>query len=324
MVDETTTREGVENEEIQHEEEAKDLRQSVMDDIYRKRKEEMVQVDDEEEPEPNEDPEPKSAMRKIKVYGEEREVPEDEIIEAGIRAYQKETAADERLREAAERQRMLEQKEAELRELEQQLQGRNEEPAREPAREPAKESAQDDDDFIDTIVDRLYGGEDEARQAVKDLIARAQHREDRNFSEQEIAALVQKEVDRRETATRQEQTVREIEQANAWFSDNYGWVESDPKLNAFAESQVRRLRSEHPHYGPQELVEAVGKEVESFVSTFKGHSSNQSLDSKREAKRRTDNPPAAKGRMPSPPESKPKTKRDTFAEIAKARGQSVI
>jgi len=337
MSNEKTTREGVDEEVLDAEtasdekpsgdgqREQKSSSQLIRERIVAKRKEQMQAEpeQDEESVEEQEEQEPESVAktRKVKVYGEEKEVPEEEIIEAGIRTYQKETAADVRLREAAEKQRAIEAREAALAELEKRLE---EQQRAEPTKKESRATAEVDDEFLTSVVDSLMDGEeDRAKAAIKEIINRAQHREERHFSETEISRMVQQEVDRRETAREAEQRKTAMNDANAWFSQNYGWVEQDPGLESFAQSQGKRLVSEHPEWSPHRVVEEIGKTVDAFVSRFK-QPENDPLEHKREAKRQTDNPPAASGRAPSPPESKPKTKRDAFAEIKKARGQSVI
>lgn len=321
----TTTREGVEEvkrdvttnseQEPAPRDEQKTLRQETMDSIYARRREQVmagaVPADAEEEQEEDSKARPPKT-HKVKVYGEEKEIPEEEIIQAGIRTYQKETAADARLREAAERQRQLEAREAELAERERRLQERKPE-----------QKADLDDGSLDSIVNGLYEGEDSAKEAIKEIITRAQRGEGRTLSEAEVGRMVQQEVDRREAARRQEEIGRQTEEADKWFSDTYGWIEQDPDFMAYAYAQLPKIQSEHPEYGPRDLVEAVGKKTEEFVSKLKGGQQRDSLAAKREAKRHSDIPPAASGRAPSPPESTPKTKRDAFLDIRRARGQSV-
>ena len=59
---------------------------------------EEAKASEEVKEEPKEEAKPETV--KIKVDGEEREVPKDKILEAGVRAMQKESAADKRLEEA--------------------------------------------------------------------------------------------------------------------------------------------------------------------------------------------------------------------------------
>jgi hypothetical protein len=54
-------------------------------------------------------PEPVKAVRKVKVYGQEEEVPEDVLIEHGIRNYQKDRAADIKLQNAARKEREVDE-----------------------------------------------------------------------------------------------------------------------------------------------------------------------------------------------------------------------
>src|SRR5688572_7900787 len=79
-----------------------------------KPEEEVPPVEGEAKPEEEKPEEPVKAKVKIKVDGQELEVEEDAVREAGIKALQKQSAADKRLEESA---RLKKEAEAEARRI---------------------------------------------------------------------------------------------------------------------------------------------------------------------------------------------------------------
>lgn len=145
--------------------------------------------------------EPEEAMVTVKVDGKEIQVPQSEISAAGIRTYQKESAADQRLEEAS---KLLKEMQAE-REL-----AEKKEPPPPPQKttnETALEAAQE---AVNSKIDALshaqaYGGPDDYKAALQDLHA-AQYEVSKltvanAVPQQPVEAAIQKEFERREVET---------------------------------------------------------------------------------------------------------------------------
>lgn len=126
-------------------------------DLYPEVKEEPEEI---EEPEVKTEIEPEKQeeeKRKIKVDGEEREVPLSKILDAGIRAIQKESTADKRLEEATRL----------LREAAEKAQPSSDVAAKQPEEDTEYR------EFVKKTVDALqYGDDTQVEAAVKSLESR--------------------------------------------------------------------------------------------------------------------------------------------------------
>ena len=184
-----------------------------------------VKLDD-DTPEPDQvteqlsDPTPAPEVRKVKVDGRELEVPIDDLVAT----YQKNTAADRRLKEAAE---ILEQ----ARQLAAQTQAAEPEPA--PAATPV-ETPEDLKKQAAELLDKLYDGDkDSASEALVNLLAKA--RGDSPSTPAPVQAVVDPDV-----LTSQ---VLERMALNAAFErvkTDYPDIIADPNLEMVAATQINQ------------------------------------------------------------------------------------
>lgn len=316
----TATQEGVENAEVNEEvkEEKKTQRDLTLESLYEKRdaelnkelgiepepeeskvaepepeaevQEEQEQPEtDEQEPEVETDtPEPEKPknVRKLKVDGQEVDVEEEKIIEAGIRALQKESAADKRLEEAT---RLLREVEARQQAVQQQP-VQQEQPS-------IKLDAQ-------TIAWALeHGDEEQKAYAVSQLLGRNEA-----TPEQIYQSVEQKVLD----------TV-DFRNASDWFFSEYPDIVKDPNLATLAAAEENRLRAMGDNRPRKELYKAIGDSLR----TWRGGPKVESLEVKKEKKSKIVNIPSASARKVEPEEPPEPSASEVIAEMRKARGQSI-
>lgn len=256
----------------------------------------------EEEAEPEIDAAPVRKV-KIKVDGQEREVPEDAIREAGIRALQKESAADKRLQEATE-----------LLNNAQRLADRQ--APRNIETPPSDESDVD----VDALARHLqFGTEDEVKSAVKTLLARSS--QGRPTATPDSAAIVQ-QVEQRIAFN------SAIEQFQKDFTD----VWEDERLRRLTFEEDMRIQAliakgeREPMTYSARFAEA-GKAVRAWRDQFGKNNGAVRVElgaGKQADKAAASSVPTAGGRASlGTPSAAPQTPTAIVAEIRKARGQHV-
>ena len=169
---------------------------------------------------PAPEPEPAPEVRKVKVDGRELEVPIDDLVAT----YQKNTAADRRLKEAAE---ILEQ----ARQLAAQTQAAEPEPA--PAATPV-ETPEDLKKQAAELLDKLYDGDKEsASEALVNLLAKA--RGDSPSTPAPVQAVVDPDV-----LTSQVLERMALNSAFERVKTDYPDIIADPNLEMVAAMQINQ------------------------------------------------------------------------------------
>lgn len=179
-----------------------------------------------EQPEPEEiKPEEPEAIDpplvKIKVDGEEKEVPKDKVLDAGIRALQKESSADKRLEEATRLLREIQQK----------------------YEQPQKQQAPSQEWDDATVVYALEHGTEEQKAYAVSLL--------RGRDKATPEAIMQQ-------TTQHVLNTVDFKQASEWFASEYKDVVSDPYLLQLASIQEDKLRAEGDTRPRKELYKAIG------------------------------------------------------------------
>lgn len=236
--------------------------------------------DSPEEPEASED---KVETVKIKVDGEEREVPRDKIYDAGIRALQKESSADKRLEEATRLLREIEQKYVKT--------------------DKQEESPPQEWDDATIAYALEHGNEEQKAYAVGQLRKR-----DTTTPDDMIATATQRVLD----------TV-DFRESSQWFMTEYKDVAGDPyllQLAAMAENKAREQGDKRPR---KELYKHIGDELRKWKG---GISAPESMEKKKEQKSKIVNLPSASVKKKAPEEKKPPSTADIIENMRKARGQA--
>lgn len=243
-----------------------------------------------ETPEVKAEPKPEPVKTvKIKVDGQELEVPEAEIIAAGIRAKQKDSTADKRLEEAT---RLLREAEARSKE---QLGG------------PSKDghvAPQSEEDARALAHAIQYGSEDEAAAAVEKLTKR---QTPGGLTAEQIAFIVDERTQFRE--------------AVQWYRTDAKDIAEDPILHSlFLQKEQQQIAAgdRRPY---QERYQEIAKELRDWIGTKVP--TKDPLADKRERKANAPaHPTPAAVRQPAPQPEKEPTPQETIAEMRRARHQA--
>ena len=230
--------------------------------------EEVVSEEGPEETEEVEgEPEEQEARKRtLKVDGQEVEKTEDEIIEAGIRALQKESTADKRLEEAT---RLLN----EAKEQSQNLQPPQEDVA----------TTQEQPSFVDaeTMHKIQYGTQEEAQAALNQVIHQAVSQNARPIEQPQVnvSAVVNEELERRDMLTK----------LQTEFSD----VFEDQRLVTIA-----RLEIDQKIAGGETPTYDTYQEVLSSVRDWRGTQQDTGMEERKERKQKVTKISTASGVKP--------------------------
>lgn len=226
---------------------------------------------------------PAEEMVAIKVDGQIKHVPKDKIYEAGLRAVQKESAADKRLEDATK--------------LLNEVQQRYSQPAQQ---DQPPSQAWDEA----TIAYALEHGNDEQKiEAVRQMRGRQQ------ATPEQIAAY----------ATSKAIDAFDFQTTADWFKTEYKDVFSDPYLLQLAAAKEHQLRNAGDARPRRELYKDIGDELRKWKG---GSIAAPTLEQKRDQKATITNLPSASVRKAAPPEQKAKTPSDIIDDMRKRRGQA--
>lgn len=273
----------------ERDEEIKSNGGDVVDTLNVEEKQEEVEekADIEEIKEPKEEvkeevQEPKPEVVRIKVDGEEREVPKDKILDAGIRALQKESTADKRLEEATRLLREVEQKYV----------------------QPQKQETPSQEWDDATVAYALeHGDESQKAYAVSLLRGRGNTTQDYEAIEQRAVFKALDTVDFRDSSQ--------------WFQTEYKDIVADPYLLQLAASAEANARTNGDTRSRKDLYKAIGDDLRKW----KGGVTVTSLEEKKDHKSKIVNLPSASVKKSTPAEAKPKTTADVIEQMRKSRGQ---
>ena len=245
-----------------------------------------------EEPADEKPEEPQEQMVEVVVDGEKKKVPLSEIVDAGKRTLQKESAADKRLEEATKL--LKEAKEVSTQE---------EQPPVEDAEKPLEVSK----DIVQAIQ---YGTEEEAQKAVQELIKMGQTKE--SLTPDNIKSIVAETV---RAETNQQAVLRKFSKAKeeGGFAD----IKEDPYLMNMAIGEVNALL-ESGEENTWETYEKAGKKVRDWVSKFQT-TQDTSFETKKEKKRQTDTVKGATAAKVEKKKEKPKSASEIIKEIGSSR-----
>lgn len=297
-----------ENEqEVEQTERPKSARELAMEQLDQSRrsrlKEEGIDLDEDDTSVaemPDDPPAPKKV--KLKVDGEEREVDEQAVIDAGIRALQKESAADKRLEEATRL----------LREAQQQV-------ARQTAVEPPKVE-QPDDDVEQEVIDALMtGDEDKARLALRKFreVARPVVQDEGRAAipdPSRIAAEVKAQLS--------------FESASEKFKGDFPEIVADPYLAGIADQHLDAALKSGTHKTWDSALTAAGKATRDWMEKIRGEAPQAMPPTTQrtglaEKKRGIDVIPSASSSASVAADDEPESVSSVIAAMKKARGQTL-
>jgi hypothetical protein len=172
------------------------------------------------------------------------------VLQAGIKAMQKETAADKRLEEAA---RLKKEAEAALAAARAPAQDPNQDGRTQPAKAGATTVEQlTDQDYLETVKKVQYGTPEEASAALKSLVSKAATS---GQTEELTMAHVAEMLDFRE--------------AMSWAQDEFKDILGDPKLKALFSGEEKRMRAAGDNRPYREVYEEIGNGLRGWRDGFK-------------------------------------------------------
>lgn len=245
---------------------------------------------------------------KIKVDGQELEVDEEAVRDAGIKALQKQSAADKRLEESA---RLKKEAEAEARRIledaKKQASQQNQDISSPPKQDGiAGVERLTDDHFINAVKAIQYGGEAEASKALKDLIAEAgKAGKSPELTLNEVGEYL------------------EFREATKWAHDEYKDILGDPKLKTLFSSEEKRLRAAGDMRPYREVYKDIGDGLKEWLKEKTPAPAPQPKDQTRhERKASVVVIPTAAARQPAPTQPKELSPSEVVDRMRKARHQN--
>ena len=239
-------------------------------------------------------------LMRLKVDGQETEIPVSQVQAT----YQKNQAADERLRQAAEWKAQLDAKERELNERYNQL----------PANQ-APEAKADDPDLLEqahTIIDQLYDGDPE--DAAKAL-AEAMGQNRSTITPEQIQQETYK-------ALEQKAYQENLQDGFKQFEQEYSDIMADDLLRGLADQKTMELKQLHPDWSPAEILMESGRAIREWRN---GGQSPQPADTSREARKQQlptmPQRQASSAYIPPGKQQPSNTPADVIGRMKQARGQ---
>jgi hypothetical protein len=262
---------------------------------------------------------PTERMVTIKVDGEERTVLESEVLEHGKRALQKESAADRRLKEAAEKLQAADARGAEVEAFARQLQAQQEQiQGKSLSNTDAAELRQQARGFMEKL---LSGDEDAAVDQLTNLLGRGNATPDVSAMIEQATNAAKNEVKRADEARAQEEGNRLHAAAKTNFDRTFKEIVADPMLYRLTDQETMQVLADHPEWDARLDIDKIMTEAGERVRKWHGQNASAS---KQEMKRGLRKPSAGtSGRMPGAPEVKPLSASEVIAAQRRARGLPV-
>lgn len=240
---------------------------------------------------------------KIKVDGQEMEVDDDKIREAGIKALQKESAADKRLEEAA---RLKGEAEAAVLAARQAAAQLNKEQPSPPAGGATVVEKLTDDHFIQAVKTLQYGNEADAVAALKTIVASAV-----NSGQPESLTVAQTNE------------LLDFRDATKWAHDEYKDILGDPKLKSLFVSEEKRLRAAGDMRPYREIYTDIGNGLREWKTGLSPATTAPAPALTRQDRKATVvTIPSAAARQPAPQTPKEPTPSEVVDSMRKARHQA--
>tara|TARA_R110000824_G_scaffold290671_1_gene479184 strand:- start:826 stop:1854 length:1029 start_codon:yes stop_codon:yes gene_type:complete len=253
-------------------------------------------------------------VTQVKVHGQDVIVP----FEGLKSSHQKDAASQQRFQQAAQKERVLAQQEAQLRQYAESLQQKQSAP-------PVQDEPEDGFDYNKTVEEyhqALY--EDNAAKAAELL----QTLTGRNTATPNIDEAVDKAVGqafaRRQAEQAKAQQIHyesEVKNAVGWFDQEYPDISQDTDLRAIADNKTVTLMKENPSWTPGQVIYAAAEYTRNWANP---NNSNQPLTNERvERKKKIVPQPksARKSAKISEDDTGPKTPEQVIEEMRQARGQ---
>ena len=209
-------------------------------------------------------------VTKIKVNGEEREVPAEQV-----RAFiQKDLAGDSKLQQASEKERQLAQREQQLNQREEQLRT-----TMTTQKKPSEQDATKLRDTIKSAFDKVYDGDLDS--ATETLMQVMMERGNTTLSTEEIQQQVEQTVlsttKKQEQARQLQEWNASVDEGNRQLAKNHPEIYKDPNLFDLVNSTTARMLESRdkgdPQYiklTPKEIIAKAADEVNQWLGNKRG------------------------------------------------------
>lgn len=279
-------------------------------------------------PEPQRKKPGPKAQVEVTVNGVTRKVDKTKVdAEGGVEAYQMMVAGQEKLRAIAQRQKNLDDGEADLKRRQEEFENRNlAAPAEDPNQAPelatpvevqqSKLRLEANEALLDGDVDesaRLNALADQAlvdaatSNAVQHMETTQQQKDDASRAEAQQRADAQRKA--------------AIEEGTASFAIEFPEIMADTQLLRLADDETVAIATQNPTWTPAQVMQQAGKNVTKWQQDQRQAGAPTSQQSKALEKRSMGTPQAGSQRSPRKPEPKQQTKGDYVAELQRKRGQ---
>lgn len=255
----------------------------------------------------------------------------------GLEIYQKRRAAEEKLKEAGEASRLLDDQAEKLQIWERELKAKQE--ALSSGSDAQNQGSQTDlpknkgdqtkalKDQAKKVRELLYEGDDDAfDQALVDMLTVAQN------SNATQADIVNELGEKAATKAFEKLQASNYEQnrlaaVNA-FETDFPEISSDPRLRAMANQESGRVKAEHPDWNPEQIIREAAQRTKDWLEGFTGSGEGDStadVDAERQAridkKRSNTTVKAGSGRASAKQQqTETESRRDYVARLKKDRG----
>jgi len=289
-------------------------REKALEEIYNRRREEEY-VEEEVEENAPETPvwhDGKQWLTKIKVNGEEVQVPFDSLKSS----HQKDRASQEKFQSAAVKERELLYREQQIQE---QLKQLNSQPSSEDVGQV--EETSDVDDIVEKYHEALF--QDDAAEAAK--LLRTLANSGRSNATQNVEEVVNQAILSHEAKKKAEREhieraayQAELEDAVKSFNDSYPDIAESEELRAIADRKTITLTQENPDWTPSQIINAAAEHTREWAGT--SIESNSRFNRKQKIVRQ---PKSVRASAGNSKDSVPLTPSEIVAEMRKARGQTI-
>ena len=255
------------------------------------------------------------------VLGETRLVEKSKVEKAGgLTNYQKQAAADERLRQANSKEQDLERREREIAQREEQLRqaapSSDVQDGQNPELDPPTSGDQED---VRELAKRynaalLDGEEDEAADIMAKMVSRTRGTQ---IDPEKLVDRVASTLDERNYQESLGKAFRGLVSEHPELdreSDRY-----DPILFRMVDEQTTTVARDNPGMEPADVMNKAYSQIQSW----RGKPNKTSMSKKAESKRSMNRPRASTGSPTSPPPAPEPTASDYVAKVRASRGQGV-
>tara|TARA_Y100000590_G_scaffold372291_1_gene435278 strand:- start:772 stop:1761 length:990 start_codon:yes stop_codon:yes gene_type:complete len=215
-----------------------------------------------------------------KVNGEEVDVPWDEVLAQ----YQKNSAADKRLQEAAERQRELEEYEAKLNAYRSDLEARTRQPSPDVGTPTESLSSDATDALYAQYHDALFQGDEEkASNLLKQI--RSAEKPEPQIDVTTIIERTKAEMREEERQARERGYENRRQDAVKMFHEEYPDISGDASLLAVADRRSAELYKENPTRDPWDIMQECGNFARDWLKSYVEKVGGESKDVSRQERK---------------------------------------